>query len=588
MLGWLVETSAVAALMAVPALWATWRGKLGPSARHLLWLVVLVKMVTPPLVRWPERVSSLAAMPAPSVASAPVPVVEEVGVASADLDESGLFDEVAYVGPVTEEVAAEPIAAAPAPARVTWPIGRWLGIGWVVGSVGLAGLQLARIVAFERRLRSTAEAPGWLVDELTNAGASLGVRPPRVEVVEGIASPMLWCLGPSRLLLPLSLVKTLPADRWRGVLAHELAHLRRGDHWVRRLQLAAGLIWWWNPVYWMAVRRLDAEAELACDAWVVAADPKGRRRYAETLIDVCETFSRTWTPMPALGMAGEGRFFEKRLTMILRENVSNRSGFRGLAAATLVAVLGLPTWSAAQDDAAKAVDGKTVVTETVTANVRIVEGKPVDEVRTVTIYGDGTKGETINFTANIDEPKQDAEKQEKAAKDAKDDDEKPKKDNAELNAEIKKARAELDAAQNEFEVSTKEIREAMRKAQDEMRTKMSVAQKAMAEKARSLAEMQRKLAETEGRKLKFTMIEDRLERLRELKVDPFAGRMTTVRPGYIETPATGHSTTATGRVYRVETKVDGGPSVEQRLDALEKKFDQILAELKGLRKADSK
>ena len=73
-------------------------------------------------------------------------------------------------------------------------------------------------------------------------------------------------------------------------MTHELAHLRRGDHWVSRLELAAGLIWWWNPLYWLARARLNAEAELACDAWVVWAFPKDRLAYAEVLFEICAAF----------------------------------------------------------------------------------------------------------------------------------------------------------------------------------------------------------------------------------------------------------------------------------------------------------
>ena len=130
---------------------------------------------------------------------------------------------------------------------------------------------------------------------------------------------MLWCLGRPKLLLPCHLIKSLEASRWRGILAHELAHLRRGDHWVGRLELAAGLVWWWNPLYWLARRRLDAEAELACDAWVVWALPDDRLTYAEVLFQICSEFSLAGSPAPALGVAGSGRFFERRLTMILRD-----------------------------------------------------------------------------------------------------------------------------------------------------------------------------------------------------------------------------------------------------------------------------
>src|SRR5262249_52938010 len=139
---------------------------------------------------------------------------------------------------------------------------------------------------------------------------------------------------------------------WQGILAHELAHLRRRDHWVSRLELAAGLLWWWNPLYWLVRARLDAEAELACDAWVVWALPERRLTYAQGLFEICATLSLARSPAPGLGAAGSGRSFERRLTMILHDNVSCRLSPLGLLGAFLLLVFALPSWSAATPAAA--------------------------------------------------------------------------------------------------------------------------------------------------------------------------------------------------------------------------------------------
>ena len=56
MLGWFVETTLVASGLAVVAALASRLRSIGPTARHLLWLVVLVRLVTPPLVCWPWAV----------------------------------------------------------------------------------------------------------------------------------------------------------------------------------------------------------------------------------------------------------------------------------------------------------------------------------------------------------------------------------------------------------------------------------------------------------------------------------------------------------------------------------------------------
>ncbi len=53
MLGWFAETTLVASGLAVVAALASRLRPIGPTARHALWLVVLIKLMTPPLVSWP-------------------------------------------------------------------------------------------------------------------------------------------------------------------------------------------------------------------------------------------------------------------------------------------------------------------------------------------------------------------------------------------------------------------------------------------------------------------------------------------------------------------------------------------------------
>ncbi len=56
MLGWFAETTVVAMVLAAVAAVAGRVRPIGPTARHVLWLAVLVKLMTPPLVSWPWAV----------------------------------------------------------------------------------------------------------------------------------------------------------------------------------------------------------------------------------------------------------------------------------------------------------------------------------------------------------------------------------------------------------------------------------------------------------------------------------------------------------------------------------------------------
>ena len=65
--------------------------------------------------------------------------------------------------------------------------------------------------------------------------------------------PMLWGFGSrTRLLFPERLLETLNASSQDTLLAHELAHYRRGDQWVRLLELFVTALFWWHPVVWWA------------------------------------------------------------------------------------------------------------------------------------------------------------------------------------------------------------------------------------------------------------------------------------------------------------------------------------------------
>ena len=87
MLIWLLESSLIATLLALIAVAASrWR-RTGPAVLHALWLVVIVRLVIPPLVEWPWelRVLSRASdVPTEERASAPNDEARERGLRSPD------------------------------------------------------------------------------------------------------------------------------------------------------------------------------------------------------------------------------------------------------------------------------------------------------------------------------------------------------------------------------------------------------------------------------------------------------------------------------------------------------------------------
>src|SRR5262249_15444601 len=150
---------------------------------------------------------------------------------------------------------------------------------WLVGAVAMLMWQTTKIGRFRQMLTDGEPAPSWLISQAEELASLLGIEMPEVVVVPRIASPMIWSLGRARLIWPAELLDRLSESCRQSVLLHELAHLRRRDHWVGWLQLLGSCLWWWNPLFWFVSRQVRENAELACDAWVVATLPESRRLY---------------------------------------------------------------------------------------------------------------------------------------------------------------------------------------------------------------------------------------------------------------------------------------------------------------------
>jgi beta-lactamase regulating signal transducer with metallopeptidase domain len=354
MLEWLLLHTVVVTLLAGLAVALTRSGRLSPAAQHLVWLVVLVKLLTPPVLCWPW------ALPDP-LRTSPNPV-EQPGVVvtacqpAAEESVLPLVAEAAVALPADQLQADAPVAPEPLPnsgpfepsgSTLQWhEILAWLVVTlWIGGGLILAMIQAARIVRLRRRLCGAGAPPAELQQQLVQVAAALGLRPPLLQVLPDLPSPMLCGWGRPQLLWPQGLEAKLGPDAQCAVLVHELAHLRRRDHWTMWLLLAAGCVWWWHPLYWLIRRQLGRAAELACDAWVIGTLPQGRRAYAEALLEVAVRGSWTSGTAPVLGAAGSRRDFERRLTLILREHPNCRLSLAALVAAIALAVLTLPAWT---------------------------------------------------------------------------------------------------------------------------------------------------------------------------------------------------------------------------------------------------
>jgi bla regulator protein blaR1 len=309
-----------------------------PALAHGLWLLVLLKLLTPPLwqvpVPWPEGDG-----PLPAAAEPPPTLPADTTAATATpaaSDEPFALPE--------RPAPATPLPSRPAP-RAAAGLGKvavctvWLG-----GALAWWAVAAVRVRGFRRLLGCADPAAEAVQARARRLAGRVGLsRCPPVHLVRASVSPLLWALaGRAHLLFPAALWGRLTAEERDTLLLHELAHLRRRDHWVRRLEVVAVGLYWWLPVAWWARRALQEAEEQCCDAWVVAALPDDAPSYAAALVETVAFLSesRPAFPLGASG-AGQGPLLKRRLTMILQDKPA-RLPRLGLRAVLAVGALLLP------------------------------------------------------------------------------------------------------------------------------------------------------------------------------------------------------------------------------------------------------
>lgn len=87
-----------------------------------------------------------------------------------------------------------------------------------------------------------------------------------------------------RIVLPADFEIRYPAREGEMVMAHERAHLHRGDAVVNLAVVALRSVYWFNPLLHWASTRFRQDQEMACDAMVLGRFPDRRRSYAEAML----------------------------------------------------------------------------------------------------------------------------------------------------------------------------------------------------------------------------------------------------------------------------------------------------------------
>ncbi len=159
------------------------------------------------------------------------------------------------------------------------PVLAWL---WLMGLAGMVLWGGMGYFFLKHKVRASLPESGyWVCDDIP-APCVLGLFRPRIYLPSGLA--------PERIPL---------------ILAHERAHMRRGDPWWKLLGFAVVCVYWFHPLVWAGYGLFCRDLELACDEKAVAGlDQNGRAAYSQAMLE-CAMGRRSFLISPlAFGEIG--------------------------------------------------------------------------------------------------------------------------------------------------------------------------------------------------------------------------------------------------------------------------------------------
>jgi len=324
--------------------------RLRSALRYALWLLLVVKLLLPPSLLLPTGAGFWLGRWLTQPVVVPPPAQYQVTAEEVD--------------PTLEIAWSQPVETLTAPPAVLSLHAKLL-LAWAAGALLLGLGMMVRNRPVSRLARCAEDAPADLQAVLREAAESVGLRRvPALRLSEANHSPAVCGFFRPVILLPRELAGRLAPDGLRAVLVHELMHLRRHDLWVNLLQAVVQVLWWWNPLVWLANARIRTLREQAVDEGVMLATQQDRATYPATLVEVARhCAARPMLALSFLGIFESRRALRSRVNRLLHAPLPRRAslGWTGWLTLLVTALVALPMAFNRRVEAAPA-DEPTVIT----------------------------------------------------------------------------------------------------------------------------------------------------------------------------------------------------------------------------------
>ncbi|MCT4584649.1 MAG: M56 family metallopeptidase [Peptostreptococcaceae bacterium] len=134
---------------------------------------------------------------------------------------------------------------------------------------------------------------------------------------KNIKIPIVVGLISYNIILPKNIVNRFSDKNIEYIILHELSHIKRNDLFINWIILILQLIYWFNPLIWIAFIHMKDDMELACDALVLEQlEEKEYISYAKVIVDFLEYLSESKFSYISANLLEKNRNLKRRIIMI--------------------------------------------------------------------------------------------------------------------------------------------------------------------------------------------------------------------------------------------------------------------------------
>ncbi|MHC4426456.1 MAG: M56 family metallopeptidase [Planctomycetota bacterium] len=322
--------------------------------RYCLWMLLFVKLVLPASFTLPTGIGYWLGDYFPSDVSIAkfVPQTEEAVPMVINIPQWYTFSET----PTMNETV---------PTGIELESISWQGLvfsGWLVGILVLLAILVRRIYFIRGLIAKSRPANERSLEMLEECRCQIGIRRNiELRLTGNELSPAVCGLFKPIILIPSALLKKLSREKLKAVLTHELAHIKRGDGWVNLLQTMLQIVYFYNPLVWLANAMVRRVREQAVDEMVLVTLRPETKNYSNMLIDIAEmAFWRPNFGLRIIGVVESKKALERRINHMLTRPTpkSSKLGCLGLIAIVVIGAILLPM---GRNSMAEAAETKTIV-----------------------------------------------------------------------------------------------------------------------------------------------------------------------------------------------------------------------------------